>query len=68
MVKRSRPKFFYLTQAEVAPPTFVFFVSDADRVSETYARYLDRSLRKIFRIEHAPIRVRLRSSHKKKSE
>ena len=37
-------------------------------VSETYARYLDRSLRKIFRIEHAPIRVRLRSSHKKKSE
>mgnify|MGYP005860933165 CR=1 FL=1 len=68
VVKRSRPKFFYLTQAEVAPPTFVFFVSDADRVSETYARYLDRSLRKIFRIEHAPIRVRLRSSHKKKSE
>ena len=52
----------------MAPPTFVFFVSDADRVSETYARYLDRSLRKIFRIEHAPIRVRLRSSHKKKSE
>ena len=68
VVKRSRPKFFYLTQAEVAPPTFVFFVSDADRVSETYARYLDRSLRKIFRIEHAPIRVRLRSSHKKKGE
>ena len=68
VVKRSRPKFFYLTQAEVAPPTFVFFVSDVDRVSETYARYLDRSLRKIFRIEHAPIRVRLRSSHKKKSE
>ena len=33
VVKRSRPKFFYLTQAEVAPPTFVFFVSDADRVS-----------------------------------
>ncbi len=67
VVKRSRPKFFYLTQAEVAPPTFVFFVSDADRVSETYARYLDRSLRKIFRIEHAPIRVRLRSSHRKKA-
>ena len=68
VVKRVRPKFFYLTQAEIAPPTFVFFVSDADRVSETYARYLDRSLRKIFRIEHAPMRVRLRSSHKKRTE
>lgn len=68
VVKRVRPKFFYLTQAEIAPPTFVFFVSDADRVSETYARYLERSLRKIFRIEHAPMRVRLRSSHKKKTD
>ena len=68
VVKRVRPKFFYLTQAEIAPPTFVFFVSDADRVSETYARYLERSLRKIFRIEHAPMRVRLRSSHKKRTE
>ncbi|MEG2139869.1 MAG: ribosome biogenesis GTPase Der [Bilophila sp.] len=68
IVKRSRPKFFYLTQAEIAPPTFVFFVSDADRVADTYARYLERSLRRIFRIEHAPMRIRLRSSHKKKSE
>ncbi len=68
VVKRVRPKFFYLTQAEIAPPTFVFFVSDADRVSETYARYLERSLRRIFRIEHSPMRVRLRSSHKKRTE
>ena len=68
VVKRVRPRFFYLTQAEVAPPTFVFFVSDADRVSETYARYLERSLRRRFGISHAPVRVRLRSSHGKKGE
>lgn len=66
VVKRVRPRFFYLTQAEVAPPTFVFFVSDADRVSETYARYLERSLRRRFGILHAPMRVRLRSSHGKR--
>ena len=68
VVKRVRPRFFYLTQAEVAPPTFVFFVSDADRVSETYARYLERSLRRRFGILHAPMRVRLRSSHGKRKE
>ena len=68
VVKRVRPKFFYLTQAEVAPPTFVFFVSDADRIKEPYARYLEKSLRKMFSIEHAPIRVHFRSSHKKKDE
>lgn len=68
IVRRLRPKFFYLTQAEIAPPTFVFFVNDADRVHESYARYLEKSLRKLFGITHAPLRVRLRSSHKKKSD
>jgi len=68
VVKRVRPKFFYLTQAEINPPTFVFFVSDADRISDSYARYLENSLRRRFGILHAPMRVRLRSSHKKRTK
>ena len=67
VVKRVRAKFFYLTQAESEPPTFVFFVSDAERVPESYTRYLERALRKIFEISHAPMRIHLRSSHKKKT-
>lgn len=66
MVSRGRAKFFYLTQAESEPPTFVFFVSDADRVPEAYARYLEKALRKTFGIENAPMRIHFRSSHKKK--
>lgn len=66
VVRRARPKFFYLTQAEIAPPTFVFFVSDAERVQDNYVRYLEKALRRLFNIAHAPMRVRLRSSHKKK--
>lgn len=65
VVRQVRAKFFYLTQPETLPPTFVFFVSDATRVPESYARYLERSLRKLFGIDHAPMRIRLRSSHKK---
>ena len=68
VVRRVRPKFFYLTQAESEPPTFVFFVNDADRVAESYVRYLEKSLRRIFGIEHAPMRVHLRSSHGKKGD
>jgi GTP-binding protein len=63
VVRRLRPKFFYLTQAENEPPTFVFFVNDAERVAESYMRYLEKSLRRLFRIRHAPMRLRLRSSH-----
>ena len=65
IVRNARPKFFYLTQAESDPPTFVFFVSDAERVKDTYARYLEKSLRAMFNIKHAPVRVHFRSSHKK---
>lgn len=68
VVRRSRAKFFYMTQAESEPPTFVFFVNDADRVPESYVRYLERTLREMFGIKHAPMRIHLRSSHKKKGE
>lgn len=66
VVNRVRPKFFYMTQAETNPPTFVFFVNDADRMKDAYIRYMERSLRKTFKIEHAPVRVRFRSSHTKR--
>jgi GTP-binding protein len=65
VVRRLRAKFFYLTQAESNPPTFVFFVNDAERVPQSYARYLEKSLRRLFGIAHAPMRLRFRSSHKK---
>lgn len=68
VVRRVRPKFFYMTQAEIAPPTFVLFVNDADRIQASYAKYIEKSLRRLFGIEHAPMRVRFRSSHKKKNQ
>lgn len=67
LVNRRRAKFFYLTQAEAEPPTFVFFVSDAEKVPDAYARYLEKALRAAFGIEHAPMRIHFRSSHTKKS-
>jgi len=66
VVKGVRAKFFYLTQAESNPPTFVFFVNDAERVPQNYARFLEKSLRHLFGIAHAPMRIRFRSAHKKK--
>ncbi len=68
VVRRVRPKFFYLTQAETEPPTFVCFVNDAERVAESYVRYLEKSLRRIFGIRHAPLRLHLRSAHGKKEK
>ncbi|WP_072698050.1 ribosome biogenesis GTPase Der [Desulfovibrio litoralis] len=62
-VKGRRSKFFYMTQAEIAPPTFVFFVSDAERIPDSYAKFLEKNLRNNLGIKHAPIRLKFRSSH-----
>ena len=64
LIKNRRGKIYYMTQAETSPPTFVFFVSDLERMPEAYARYLERSLRKLLGIKHAPVRVRFRPSGK----
>jgi GTP-binding protein len=66
LVNGRRAKFYYLTQASEAPPTFVFFVSDVDRVRASYVKYLENGLRKLFGIEMAPVKVVLRASHKGK--
>jgi GTP-binding protein len=57
IVKGRRPKLFYATQAAVAPPTFVFFASDAASVHFSYRRYLENRLREAFGFDGTPIRL-----------
>ncbi|MDR2826308.1 MAG: ribosome biogenesis GTPase Der [Deltaproteobacteria bacterium] len=62
LVKQRRAKIYYMTQAESTPPTFVFFVSDIERIPDSYSRYLERALRKILGLKHAPIRIHFRQT------
>jgi GTP-binding protein len=57
MVKGRRPKLYYATQAAVAPPTFVFFASDAASVHFSYRRYLENRLRDAFGFDGTPLRL-----------
>ena len=50
-------KIRYATQAEVNPPTFVFFVNDASLVHFSYQRYLENKLRQAFGFAGTPIRL-----------
>ncbi len=56
-VRGRRPKLFYATQAAIAPPTFVFFASDASAVHFSYRRYLENRLRETFGFDGTPIRL-----------
>ncbi len=68
LVKGRRAKFYYMTQASVAPQTFVLFVNDPDRVKPSYAKYLENGLRKMFGIRYTPISVVFRPSHAPREE
>jgi len=50
-------KFYYLTQPETHPPTFVAFVNHPEGVPEAYRRYLIKQLREQLGLSHAPIRL-----------
>jgi GTPase len=50
-------KFLYATQAEVNPPTFVFFVNDARLMHFSYQRFLENQLRESYGFEGTPLRL-----------
>jgi len=52
-----RLKLLYVTQADVNPPTFVFFVNDTKLIHFSYQRYLENKLRKSFGFDGTPLRL-----------
>lgn len=56
-----RLRFYYATQAGVAPPTFVFFVNDPKLVHFSYERYLENTLREAYGFLGTPLRFIFRA-------
>ncbi len=55
----------YVTQPDVDPPTFVFFVNDPSMLHFSYQRYLENSLRKAFGFKGTPLKLIFRRKGKK---
>jgi len=60
-------KILYTTQAEVNPPTFVFFVNDAKLISASYRNYLENKLRKAQGFNGTPLRFIFKNRSKQPS-
>jgi len=57
--RRVKPK--YMAQTKARPPTFVLFASRADKLPDSYRRYLVNSLRQSFDLPGTPIRITVKS-------
>ncbi|CAN5664672.1 ribosome biogenesis GTPase Der [soil metagenome] len=53
-------RFYYGTQADVAPPTFIFFCNEPKLIHFSYRRYLENKLREEFSFTGCPIRISFR--------
>jgi len=58
---RQRVKIYYMTQAAVAPPTFVLFTDRAVKLHFSYQRFLENQIRRAFGFVGTPIWIKNRA-------
>jgi GTPase len=58
---RQRVKILYLTQAAVAPPTFVLFTDRQVKLHFSYQRFLENQIRRAFGFVGTPIWIKVRA-------
>jgi GTP-binding protein len=66
MAKRIR--IFYMTQAAVAPPTFVLFADREVKLHFSFERFLENQIRAAFGFEGTPIWFKVKAHNAKKKE
>ncbi len=59
------PRLYYVTQAEVAPPTFIAMTNAPDSIHFSYRRFVVNQLRKHFGFDGVPLRVHYKARRKR---
>ena len=63
-----RVRIYYMTQAAVAPPTFVLFTDKDVKMHFSFERFLANQIRENFGFIGSPIWFKVRARNKKKAE
>jgi GTP-binding protein len=63
-----RVRIYYMTQAQVAPPTFVLFTDRDVKLHFSFERFLANQIREAFGFIGSPIWFKVRARNKKKAE
>lgn len=61
-------RLYYVTQAEVRPPTFIVVTNEPEGVHFSYQRYVVNQIRERFGFRGTPIRVRYRAKKQREEE
>ena len=62
-------KIYYATQAEIAPPHFIFFINHVEKISKTYERYVEKQIREYLDpFFGTPIKITFKPHREKKEK
>ena len=64
----NRMRIFYMTQAAVAPPTFVLFTDRDVKLHFSFERFLENQIREAFGFKGTPIWFKVKARNKKKDD
>jgi GTP-binding protein len=64
----SRMRIYYMTQAAVAPPTFILFTNRQVKLHFSFERFLENQIRAAFGFEGSPIWFKVRARNEKQDE
>ncbi|MCS7215408.1 MAG: ribosome biogenesis GTPase Der [Thermodesulfovibrio sp.] len=53
-------RFYYITQVNVKPPTFVVFVNDQSAVKQHHIKFIEKLLRETFQFKFSPINIKIK--------
>jgi len=67
VTKKGSLKIYYATQVSAAPPTFTLFVNSADKIHESYLRYVINRIREDFGFDGCPIKLKVKQKEKKEA-
>jgi GTP-binding protein len=62
---RNRMRIFYMTQAAVAPPTFILFTDKDVKLHFSYERFLQNQIRDAFKFVGSPIWIKTRARQRR---
>lgn len=57
-------RIFYITQADIKPPVFVFFCNNPSLITENYRKFLYNQIRKVFKFSGASIKLVFKGRNK----
>ena len=66
--KGKAAKIFFVTQADICPPRFIFFVNEPELIHFSYLRFIENRLRESFGFEGTPLKFIVRKHKQDENE